>query len=1004
MADQLDDQMEIIGGPDQPVSVENEDGKPLDNSCQLLLLQNESNNTQKLGKSHNQLSKLNSSSIEEAEPDNTAAPPGGNNANNATVCRSRRLHHSSSSAGSSSHSGQRSVRHSGGSGGKSRSQSPQTTCSTIVTAATPATTSSSSRSSSSSGLNTRIGPNTSFGGGSTFCGSNSAQELEYRIQFELGPPIDAIGLLPENFGASESSYMVGLSPVSGRLTLNGGGQPQSIVSGSGSASLSSSLSNTSSKVRSDTNLRAKKSSWYNALYPTYKSRSEDFKKIFTALPQDERLIVEYSCALQKDILVHGRLYVTKNYVCFYANIFRWETSVALRWKDVVSLTKEKTALVIPNAIQVGTESEKHFFTSFAARDKAYVMLFKLWQNALLDQPASAADIWQWVHSMYGDELGLTSDDELDYVSPYNEAGNSLEVKHHGLHATASVPANLTAAAAEITQRNAAEMIKQSRPIASIVEESSCIATAGAAGENVGHHKAHTLSHAVSTPGPMGTQETLSIRKSSSTSSRKRNRLKNNKTLSDLSADDISITDDSDMEHSRQQVKAKSSDEQDGYQAPLLTLDNWRSNLDGRELTNEVFPINVDQLFTLLFTNSKFYLDFHSSRKTFDISQTAWQQKTENGSEEKVREVSFTLTLTHPMGPKHSQVTETQVMHTDSRPGQQYIIDIEVANAGIPYADSFYVTSHFFLTRITDNESRMSVIATIKYKKTVWGLVKTFIEKNTWSGLEDFYTNLTQALHIEAEQAPLGGKAVAKSRRSKKKRLTKPRGSISSKLSGSKGHTSGEEEEDEEEEEAAEQMTTSIKATAVSSSHHEPGSSGPFSDMLIKIILILLSGLLMANSVLFYKMWELESRLALPLGGLDDRYFDPSEAGAAYWEEDQETWLKLLQRQEAAHQLELQKWHDLLGTATGLLRQTEQSLTNLQRSIHPLAMQKLKSMLKIQDEWNHLKEHNRHEEEVEHGERNTNIILPSDKATSKDFSKKEEEEEDKVSKQPSKMEL
>jgi hypothetical protein len=61
---------------------------------------------------------------------------------------------------------------------------------------------------------------------------------------------------------------------------------------------------------------------------------------------------EYSCAMQKDILVHGRLYATVNYLCFYANIFRWETSVALRWRDVNGLTKEKTALVIPNAIQV----------------------------------------------------------------------------------------------------------------------------------------------------------------------------------------------------------------------------------------------------------------------------------------------------------------------------------------------------------------------------------------------------------------------------------------------------------------------------------------------------------------------------------------------------------------------------------------------------------------------------------------------------------------------------
>jgi hypothetical protein len=37
--------------------------------------------------------------------------------------------------------------------------------------------------------------------------------------------------------------------------------------------------------------RAKKKAWYNVLYPSYKSRSEDFKKLFKDVPDDERLIV-----------------------------------------------------------------------------------------------------------------------------------------------------------------------------------------------------------------------------------------------------------------------------------------------------------------------------------------------------------------------------------------------------------------------------------------------------------------------------------------------------------------------------------------------------------------------------------------------------------------------------------------------------------------------------------------------------------------------------------------
>lgn len=164
--------------------------------------------------------------------------------------------------------------------------------------------------------------------------------------------------------------------------------------------------------------RAKKKTWYSVLYPSYKSRCEDFKKLFRDVPDDDRLIVDYSSAIQKDILVHGRLYVSQNYLCFHANIIVYETKLVLKWKEITSIVKDKTARVIPNAISVFTETEKYFFTSFTARDKTYMMLFRVWQNALMETPMAPQELWQQVHSCYGDSLGLTSDDE-DYIDPYD---------------------------------------------------------------------------------------------------------------------------------------------------------------------------------------------------------------------------------------------------------------------------------------------------------------------------------------------------------------------------------------------------------------------------------------------------------------------------------------------------------------------------------------------------------------------------------------------------------
>ncbi|XP_065532783.1 protein Aster-C isoform X4 [Lathamus discolor] len=118
---------------------------------------------------------------------------------------------------------------------------------------------------------------------------------------------------------------------------------------------------------------------------SYKYRSEEFKRQFSHLPDSERLIVDYACALQKDILLQGRLYLSENWLCFHSNIFRWETTISIALKDITFMTKEKTARLIPNAIQIATKGEKFFFTSFSARDRSYLSIFRLWQNVLLDK-------------------------------------------------------------------------------------------------------------------------------------------------------------------------------------------------------------------------------------------------------------------------------------------------------------------------------------------------------------------------------------------------------------------------------------------------------------------------------------------------------------------------------------------------------------------------------------------------------------------------------------------
>lgn len=110
----------------------------------------------------------------------------------------------------------------------------------------------------------------------------------------------------------------------------------------------------------------------------------------------------------------------------------------------------------------------------------------------------------------------------------------------------------------------------------------------------------------------------------------------------------------------------------------------------------------------------------------------------------------------------------------SKAGHLYSVNIETVNAGIPYADSFSIFLHYCIHRVSENQSSLAVYAQIKYKKTVWGLIKGMIEKNCWQGLEDFYASLGKALHEEEEEEEVvTSRIISKGSKRRVPRIIKP---------------------------------------------------------------------------------------------------------------------------------------------------------------------------------------------------------------------------------------
>ncbi|MEE6485289.1 hypothetical protein FKM82_014236 [Ascaphus truei] len=597
------------------------------------------------------------------------------------------------------------------------------------------------------------------------------------------------------------------------------------------------------------------------LSPTYKQRNEDFRKLFKQLPDSERLIVDYSCALQRDILLQGRLYLSENWICFYSNIFRWETLLTVRLKDICSMTKEKTARLIPNAIQLCTDTEKHFFTSFGARDRTYMMMFRLWQNALLEKPLCPKELWHFVHQCYGNELGLTSDDE-DYVPPdddFNTMGYCEEIPVEEVE----INDNSTKNSSEFDGGIMEDMdssIERELLFASIVEQ-----------------KVQLL--------PPVTSPSLDFNDNE-----------------DLPTD---LSDSSDT-HDEGEVQA------------------FYEDLNGRQYINEVFSFNVDKLFSLLFSESKFQRDFMEQRRFTEVIFHPWK-KEENGNQTRV--ILYTIALTNPLAPKSATVTETQTLYKASQESECYVVDAEVLTHDIPYHDYFYTINRYTLTRAARNKSRLRISTELRYRKQPWGLVKTFIEKNFWSGLDEYFHHLENEL-TKAETAYLSD-LLHQSPKDKSSKITatrrrkRPHGHmriphLQEALSPVTTPT------DEERQHRIRHVAGSTQTRHVP--EEKPSHLQNISRLLLVISCVLVL-LVMLNVLLFYKLWMLEYSTQVLTTWQGLRLQESSRLP-----QSQAEWTQLLESQQKHHDTELQKWRHIIKSSVMLLDQMKDSLINLQNGI------------------------------------------------------------------------
>ncbi|NWI94749.1 GRM2B protein, partial [Pitta sordida] len=99
-----------------------------------------------------------------------------------------------------------------------------------------------------------------------------------------------------------------------------------------------------------------------------------FHKLFLDVPIDEPLKQSFTCALQKEILYQGKLFLSENWICFHSKVFGKDTKISVPVLSVTLLKKTKTALLVPNALIIATVTDRYMFVSLLSRDTTYKLL------------------------------------------------------------------------------------------------------------------------------------------------------------------------------------------------------------------------------------------------------------------------------------------------------------------------------------------------------------------------------------------------------------------------------------------------------------------------------------------------------------------------------------------------------------------------------------------------------------------------------------------------------
>ncbi|XP_076876128.1 GRAM domain-containing protein 2B-like isoform X2 [Brachyhypopomus gauderio] len=166
-----------------------------------------------------------------------------------------------------------------------------------------------------------------------------------------------------------------------------------------------------------------------AQYSQFSKANAQYHKLFKEISKDEILQQSYTCALQKDILYQGRLFVSDNWICFHSKVFGRDTKIVIPVLSITLIKKTKTALLLPNALVITTTDERHVFVSFLSRDTTYKFLISVCAHLHRENVGSTSITSSAENSFRGD---CPSSLPLDFSADFSDLDGVVQQRRQAM--------------------------------------------------------------------------------------------------------------------------------------------------------------------------------------------------------------------------------------------------------------------------------------------------------------------------------------------------------------------------------------------------------------------------------------------------------------------------------------------------------------------------------------------------------------------------------------------